>query len=57
MTVEVRDTLKNELVTAIELIYDEAVYDLSIDYSQKPPPPVLSDEEAAWLVETVASEQ
>ncbi len=46
-----------ELGSALAAIYDEAVYELSIDYSQKPPPPVLSDEDAAWLVETVNGER
>ena len=30
-------------------VYDEAFYQLSIDYIQHPPPPPLSNEEMAWL--------
>ena len=45
-----------ELGAALGAIYDEAVYELSIDYSQEPPPPALSDEEAEWLVRVVNSE-
>jgi hypothetical protein len=30
-------------------IYDEAAYDLSIDYSQPPAPPTLSEADALWL--------
>ncbi|MFQ5859889.1 MAG: hypothetical protein ACE5LU_30200 [Anaerolineae bacterium] len=29
--------------------YQDARYDLRIDYSQPPPPPIPSDEELAWL--------
>lgn len=32
-----------ELQAALNTIYDEAGYDLSIDYTQPPPPPALSD--------------
>lgn len=45
-----------ELGPALAVIYDEAVYELSIDYSQKPPPPALSEEEAEWLAQIVNSE-
>ncbi|MCL4265412.1 MAG: DUF4058 family protein [Anaerolineae bacterium] len=38
-----------ELGPILQTIYDEAGYDLSIDYHQPPPPPELSAEEAAWL--------
>lgn len=38
-----------ELPQVLVEIYDEAGYDLSIDYSQPPPPPVLSDADAAWI--------
>lgn len=30
-------------------VYDEAAYDLSVDYQQPPPPPALSDDEKAWV--------
>jgi hypothetical protein len=38
-----------ELPQVMADIYDEAAYDLSIDYSQPPPPPGLSDADAQWL--------
>lgn len=38
-----------DLGRAINTIYDEAAYDLRIDYSQPPPKPDLSPEDAAWL--------
>jgi hypothetical protein len=37
-----------ELEAAFAAIYDEAGYDLSIDYTQAPPPPPLSDADSAW---------
>jgi hypothetical protein len=30
-------------------IYDEAAYDLSLDYSQPPPPPALSEADGQWM--------
>ena len=38
-----------DLGAALATIYDEAAYDLSIDYNAPPPPPELSDEDTAWL--------
>lgn len=38
-----------ELSSALATIYDEAAYDLSIDYTQPPPPPTLADTDAQWL--------
>jgi hypothetical protein len=38
-----------ELPQVMADIYDEAAYDLSIDYSQPPPPPTLSEPDALWL--------
>ncbi|MBE9006148.1 DUF4058 family protein [Fortiea sp. LEGE XX443] len=38
-----------ELQAALHAIYDEAGYDLSIDYTQPPPPPVLSDADIEWM--------
>jgi hypothetical protein len=38
-----------ELQPALAAIYDEAAYDLSIDYRQPPPPPALSDGDTAWV--------
>ena len=37
------------LSPALAAIYDEAAYELSVVYSQTPPPPALSAEDAAWL--------
>jgi hypothetical protein len=38
-----------ELGPALAAIYDEAGYDLSIDYREPPPPPALSAEDIAWV--------
>ncbi|MDQ2995480.1 MAG: DUF4058 family protein [Chloroflexota bacterium] len=38
-----------ELGPALAAVYDEAGYDLSIDYAQPPPPPGLSAIDAAWV--------
>jgi hypothetical protein len=38
-----------DLGRAIQTIYDEAAYDLRIDYRQPPPKPDLTPEDAAWL--------
>ncbi|MCG8352396.1 MAG: DUF4058 family protein [Chloroflexales bacterium] len=38
-----------DLGAALAAIYDEARYDLSIDYRQDPPPPPLTADDAAWL--------
>ena len=38
-----------ELGSALAAIYDEAGYDLSIDYTQSPPPPQLNEIDAAWI--------
>lgn len=37
-----------DLPAALNAVYDEAFYHLSIDYEQAPPPPPLSAEEQAW---------
>jgi Protein of unknown function (DUF4058) len=34
---------------ALAEIYDEAGYDLSIDYTQAPPPPALTVADHSWL--------
>jgi Protein of unknown function (DUF4058) len=44
-----------ELSSALEEIYDEAAYDLSIDYSQPPPPPALSASDTRWMEAIVSS--
>jgi Protein of unknown function (DUF4058) len=38
-----------DLGLALAQTYDEAGYDLSIDYSQPPPPPALTESDQAWL--------
>lgn len=38
-----------DLSAALTAVYEEAYYHLSLDYSQAPPPPPLTDEEIAWL--------
>ncbi|MDY7006967.1 MAG: DUF4058 family protein [Cyanobacteriota bacterium] len=37
------------LSAAFNEIYDEAAYDLSINYSEAPPPPILSEAEKQWV--------
>lgn len=37
------------LPVAFNAIYDEAAYDLSIDYTQSPPPPAFSEEDMRWM--------
>ena len=43
------------LSPALAAIYDEAAYELSVDYGQPPPPPDLSAEDAAWLEDLLSS--
>jgi uncharacterized protein DUF4058 len=38
-----------DLPLALTSIYDEAAYDLSIDYRQPPPPPVFSEADTQWM--------
>jgi hypothetical protein len=38
-----------ELSPALSAIYEEAVYELSVDYRQAPPPPALTPEEERWM--------
>lgn len=38
-----------DLAAAMRDIYDEAFYNLSIDYREPPPKPLLTDDEAAWV--------
>ncbi|MEK7784964.1 MAG: DUF4058 family protein, partial [Chloroflexota bacterium] len=38
-----------ELAPALTTIYDEAAYDLSVDYGKPPPPPPLSPDELEWM--------
>jgi len=41
------ESVRLDLSTALRIIYDEARYDLSIDYSQAPLP-ALTPDDAAW---------
>ena len=41
--------------SALDAIYDEAVYGLSIDYHREPPPPPLSESDRVWVDERVAA--
>jgi hypothetical protein len=43
------DDVLLDLAAAFAAVYDEAAYELSIDYRPPPPPPALSDEEARWV--------
>lgn len=45
-----------ELGAALASIYDEAAYDLSIDYTQAVPPPALAPADAAWVQTLVSGE-
>ncbi|MCM1984757.1 DUF4058 family protein [Lyngbya confervoides] len=38
-----------DLQAVLNTIYDEAAYDLSLDYDQPPPPPAFSSSDAEWL--------
>jgi hypothetical protein len=40
---------------AFHTVYDEAAYDLSIDYQQPPPPPPLAPDDQAWVRELFGS--
>lgn len=40
-----------DLQVALNAIYDEAGYDLSLDYTQSPPPPVLNEADVKWMYE------
>lgn len=43
-----------DLGGALDTIYDQAGYDLSIDYSRTPPPPALDPVTQAWLEQLLA---
>lgn len=45
-----------DLNHALQTIYERAAYDLSIDYSQPPPPPELTAEEAAFVADLLNRE-
>lgn len=43
------DDVPLDLGLALSTIYDEAAYDLTIDYRQLPPPPVFDPETQSWI--------
>lgn len=45
------------LQDVIEAIYEDAGYDVTIDYDQPPPPPPLSKDDLAWLRSVIAQQQ
>lgn len=38
-----------DLQAALSSVYEEAAYDLSLNYNQPPPPPTLEPKDSAWL--------
>lgn len=48
------DDVTVDLRAALGAIYDEAAYELSINYHQPPPPPPLDDATAAWAKSLIA---
>ncbi len=50
------DDIPLDLATAFTTIYDRAAYDLSLNYAESPPPPLLSASEQAWLRQQLAHE-
>lgn len=65
--VQLQDTLPNlpiplrapdadvvlDLGAALRAVYDEAGYDLSIDYQKDPPPPALTPHDAQWVAQQI----
>jgi hypothetical protein len=47
------DDVTLDLAAALTAVYDEAAYDLSIDYRQEPPPPALSEADRTWIGELI----
>lgn len=45
-----------DLQTAFNEIYEEAAYDLSVDYRQSPPPPTFLEAETQWLQSCIAAQ-
>jgi hypothetical protein len=44
-----------DLKKALDTIYERGLYQLSIDYQKKPPPPEFSEEEQSWMQALVGS--
>ncbi|MEL6472192.1 MAG: DUF4058 family protein [Cyanobacteria bacterium J06623_4] len=38
-----------DLQSVLAAIHDEAAYDLTLDYSQSPPPPALEKSDIGWI--------
>lgn len=51
------DDVPLDLAIALSTIYDEAAYDLSINYRQPPPPPPLADSDSQWLRELLGRDE
>jgi hypothetical protein len=49
------DDVSLDLGLALHTLYDRAAYDLSINYGEAPPPPVLSAEEVAWMQQLLSA--
>lgn len=45
-----------DLPTALQGVYDEAAYELSIDYTDLPPPPALSEGDRDWMAMVLSGE-
>lgn len=43
-----------DLSAALSAVYDEAGYDLSLDYAQPPPPPSLNADDSRWVAARVS---
>ncbi|MEM9219888.1 MAG: DUF4058 family protein [Cyanobacteria bacterium P01_F01_bin.150] len=46
-----------DLQAMLTSIYEEAAYDLSLDYNQGPPPPALSEDEGQWIASVLESRE
>ncbi len=42
-----------DLSSALHAVYDEAAYDLSLDYTQEAPPPALTADDRQWIQEQI----
>ena len=47
------DDMLLDLSAALNAVYDEAAYDLSINYHQSPPPPDFSEADIQWMRERI----
>lgn len=51
------DDVLLDLAATLAAVYDEAAYDVSIDYHHDPPPPGLSEADQQWLHQLIQSQQ